>query len=325
MVDINGRNSRLYQQSKMQIELKNIEINPKNFQEEYLKYLNQCFNNWGSVKECDWAFKRVVGDLEPDILIIKNENDEVIAGVGIFYRKLVNQTGSIIDIAIAGGGWTLPKARRTGCLSKLLEISHEISAKKNVPFLTSFVMENNTSYGRVKNTGALLIPTYILFSPHKPYSDAIDFSIELIKNQKQVISEVYNKFCKTKNEFVNFSYTIEEFYQQYINRGKNIEIVKIFNDYAIIEETEDTVKVLLITYNNINSFENNIKSLTNWGLLYRSKKLLFFSSRKEIADICQILDFEKQHGYFSILSTSKDSVHNLDLFTQININMGDKM
>jgi len=124
---------------------------------------------------------------------------------------------------------------------------------------------------------------------------------------------------------VNFNYTIDEFYQQYGNRIKNTEIVKIFNDYAIIEETQNAIKVLLITCDNLSSFKNNIKSLVNWGLQNRSKKLFLFSTKKEIAEICNILDFENLQGYFTVLSTSKDSVHRKDIFIQININMGDKM
>ena len=122
-----------------------------------------------------------------------------------------------------------------------------------------------------------------------------------------------------------FTYTNDEFFQQYLNRAKNIEIIKINNDYAVIEETENVIKVLLITYDNLSTIKNNLKSLVNWGLKKKSKKLFIFSTNKELAEVCKILDFENLQGYFTVLSTSKESVNNMNLFKQININMGDKM
>ena len=302
-----------------------IHINPENYQVEYIRYLNQCFNNWGNEKEYDWAFNRTVGGITSDIVIIKDENNEVIAGSGITYRKLKNQDDSIIDIAIMTGSWTTPKARGRGCFTKIIDVSKEISRKKNVPYLTAFVMETNSSFRRLKNAGSLLYPSYNLYSPNVLYQNANESSISLISNKEQMISDVYNRYLKTQNKFTSFSYTTDEFFHQYLYRIKNTKIVKISNDYAIIEETENLNKVLLITYDNLSDFKNNIISLSNWGLQNNSKKLFLFSTNKEVAEICNILDFENLQGYFTVLSTSKNSVHNKDIFTQISINMGDKM
>ena len=114
--------------------MESIIINPENYKDEYIKYLNQCFNNCCNNKKYDWVFNRTIGDKSSDIILIKDEDNEVIAGSGIIYRKLESQNGCVIDIANMTDSWTLPKARGKGCFSKIIEISREISSKRMYHF-----------------------------------------------------------------------------------------------------------------------------------------------------------------------------------------------
>lgn len=306
--------------------MESIDINPKNYQNEYIDYLNQCFNNWGKEKEYNWVFNRIIGGISSDIVIIKDENNKVIAGTGITYRKIKSQDESIIDIAILSGSWTLPDARGRGCFTKMIDISQKIANGKDVGYLTAFVMETNSSYRRLKDAGSLLYPTYHLFSPNVLYSDANEFSVKLLSNNNQIISDIFDRFQKTQNDSTSFIYTKEEFSKQYLHRPKNTKIVKIYNDYAIIEETVNSNKILLMTYDNLNSLKDNIKSLINWGLQGNSKKNLFlFSTKKEVVEVCNILEFETLLGYFTVLGSSKNSDGITKMFKRVNINMGDKM
>lgn len=306
--------------------MENIIINPPNYKSEYIKNLNECFNGWGQEKEYDWAFNRVVGDREADIMLINNEENEAIAGSAVTYRKLTKPSGETVDIAIMTASWTLPKARGKGCFSKIISLSQELAYKQDVPYLTAFVTESNASYRRLANAGSLLVPNSNLFSPEEAYSDADSAAIELLHDEEKVITAIYDRFKALQKDSVSFSYTREEFYQQYINRPKKAEILKVGSDYALIEETYNVVKVLLLTYEDTDTFEKLIKALANWALENRSKKLLLFSTKREIIEACEKLGFESLKGYFTILSTAPEAGAEVDTeLMQVNIHSGDKM
>jgi hypothetical protein len=302
--------------------MENILINPKNYKDNYINYLNKCFTNWGNDRTYNWVFNRTVGDRTSDIIIIKNEENEVIGGSGISYRTLKSENDNTIDIGIMTGSWTLPKARGKGCFSKMIEVSKNICNQKGVPFLTAFVMESNPSYRRLRDAGSCLIPTYHFFSKEIFYFDTINISI--LKCSQEINNEIFLKFKKSQKDYVNFIYTFEEFFQQYINRIKNIDILKVGNDYAIIEETESIIKVLFLTYDDMSSFEINIKTIANWGLQNKSKKIGIFSTKKDVVETLDNLKFEKSPSYFTVLSTSK-SVDINNLFNLTSFNWGDKI
>lgn len=303
--------------------MENIIINPENYQADYIRYINECFNHWGQDREYDWAFNRKVGDKASDIMIIKNEEDEVIAGSAVTYRKVKSGEGSPVDIAIMTGSWTLPKARGRGCFTKIIDISRELAAKKGVPYLTAFVTESNASFRRLRDAGSALMPTTLLFSPEEPYADADTSAISVVSNEKEVLPDIYSRFKASEKEALHYDYTHEEFYQQYISRPKDSEILKLGNEYAILEETHNVVKVLLITYDSIDSYERIIKQLSNWSLANRAKKLYLFSTKEEVVNKCESLGFEKMPGYFTIMSTNSSA--DPEKLMQLNIHMGDKM
>ncbi len=302
--------------------MERIIINPENYEDIYIYNLNQCFNSWGGRQEYNWVFNRVVGENQSDIIVIKDKHDDVIAGSGITYRKLIIDDHHVTDIGIMTGSWTLPIAQGKGCFSKIIEVSKNICTLKRVPFLTAFVMESNPSFRRLKNAGSSLISTYHFVSKEIYYSDIK--TITVLKKEPKIYSELYYNFIKAQKGYLKFYYTHEEFYQQYINRSKNTEILQIGDDYAVIEETENIIKVVFITFNT-SSLINNTKALANWGLQTKSKKILIFTTKKEIAEALNILGFEYSSGYFTILNSSKDSSINMDIFNQVNINLGDKM
>lgn len=298
-------------------------INPKDYVDVYINNLNQSFKNWGGQKEYDWIFHRIVGAKKSDIIVIYNENNDVIAGSGITYRKLKLDDQIEFDIGIMTGSWTLPEARGKGCFSKMIEISKDLCRQNGVPFLTAFVMESNPSYRRLKDAGSFLIPTNHFFSKEVIHINKKE--IITVKGETKLYSEIYNKCKKTQKGTLNFNYTFEEFLEQYINRIKKIEILKINDDFTIIEETESVIKVHIITYDSFALFEYNIKALSNWGLEKKAKKLLLFSTKREIAERLNLIEFENLPGFFTVLSTFDNPVIALDIFNQIDINMGDKM
>lgn len=306
--------------------MENIIINPENFQENYLDFLNVCFPNWGTEKDYEWVFERIVGDKKSDIMIINDDQNNILAGSGISYRKLRKEDEKKIDIGIMTGSWTLPIARGKGCFTKIIDISKKICEQRNVHFLTAFVMESNPSFRRLKEAGSHLIPTYHFKS--KDSNNEGKFETSVIKVNSQLRSEIYYKFIETGKGYLNFSYSEDEFYGQYMNSSRNIEILKVGSDYAILEETQNIIKVLFVTHNSLEIYEQNIISINSWAKKERSKNLLLFTTINDKAKVLNVLGYEKLPGYFTILVTDSMSKRVINFekeFKDININLGDKM
>lgn len=295
-------------------------INPKEYSDQYLFNLNKCFNCWGDKNNYDWVFNRDLDEYQSDIILINNENNQPLAGSAITYRKIVNDAGIEQQIGIMTGSWTLPEARGKGCFTKMIEVSKKVCLEKNVHHLTAFVVQTNPSYRRLQNAGSILIPTshYISNSSVSLTYGKINILLKDSKNQ-EMIYERYNKLHST---IPRFKYTFEEFIKQYINRLSKTELIKINKDFAIIEETETIVKILLVTYENMSSCRDNILDIISWVKSNMSKETLFYSSKKELDKFFKNYKFEYIPGFFTVLNTS---VQNDFIFEGININMGDKM
>lgn len=299
-------------------------INPENYQADYIKNLNECFNGWGGERQYHWGLERKVGEYSTDILLIENEEDGVIAGSAVSYRKL-SGANKEINIGIMTGSWTLPAARRKGCFTKMINCSRDLCREKNIPFLTAFVTEANASSRRLESEGSFMFPTYHLFSPQELYKEDDLPHIEIQEKSEDLKSTLFETVLKRQNNSLNFSYSFEEFLEQYVNRIKDTSVLKINGDFAILENGINEVKILLLTFNDKETFKLNLKAVTNWCLKNRNKKAFYFTTQKELLDASMELNFENLPGFFTILRTTDNEVSYEELFNSLNINMADKM
>lgn len=304
--------------------MENIKINPEAYKEEYIKNLNACFNGWGGAKEYEWGFNRKVGEQTSDIMLIENDEDGVIAGSAVSYRRLSEKTASF-DIGIMTGSWTLPAARKKGCFTKMIHSSKDLCKDKNVPFLTAFVTAVNPSSRRLETEGSYMLPTWHLFSPEVLFEGEGLPKAEILNHDEKIYQTIYDTVQKRQSEFLNFSYKFEEFVGQYLERIKKTIVLKIQDDFAILEDGVNEVKVLLLTYSDNESLKFNIKAVTNWCLTNRSLKAFFFSTRPEFKEVCENLDFQIAPGYFTILRSFDEKIDYKEKFKDLNINMADKM
>ena len=304
--------------------MENFIINPANYEQDYIKNLNICFGNWGGEKEYEWGLERKVGEHSTDIMLIENEEDGIIAGSAVSYRELRSKKNSL-KIGIMTGSWTLPTARRKGCFTKIINCSKSLSNDNNVSFLTAFVTKTNASSRRLESAGSYMIPTFHLFSPQDKYKDEGQNEAEVLEANEENHRQIFERFQETQGNFLRFHYSPAEFQSQYLNRIKITTILKINEDYAILEDGKNEVKILLLTHKNIEDFENYIKTVSNWCLKNKGQKSFLFTTRKEIADLCIRLEFENIPGYYTILNTMKDSVNIEEKFRNLDINMADKM
>lgn len=304
--------------------MEKITINPEDYKEDYIENLNACFNGWGGEKEYEWGFNRKSGELNSDIMLIENDEDGVIAGSAVSYRKLSGKTASF-DIGIMTGSWTLPAARKKGCFTKMIHCSKDLCEEKNVPFLTAFVTAVNPSSRRLETEGSYMLPTWHLFSPEVLFEEEGGIKAEILNHNEKVYHTIYDTIQERQSEFLNFNYKFEEFVGQYLERIKKTTVLRILDDFAILEYGVNEVKVLLITYSDKESLKSNIQAVTNWCLTNRSSKAFFFSTRSEFKEVCENLDFQIAPGYFTILRSSDEKIDYKKRFEDLNINMADKM
>ncbi|WP_029032983.1 GNAT family N-acetyltransferase [Salinimicrobium terrae] len=299
-------------------------INPKGYREEYISNLNACFGHWGGDAEYKWGLERQIGKHTTDIMLIENEEDGVIAGSAVSYRKL-SRGNTSFDIGIMTGSWTLPAARRKGCFTKMINCSKELCKDNQVPFLTAFVTETNASSRRLESEGSYMFPTSHLFSPEKVYNEKDIPAPEVVVRNQDVDRQIFSRAMETQKELLSFSYSFEEFRSQYLDRIKQTTILKIEDDYAILENGQNEIKILLLTFLNNNDFLVYQKAIGNWCLKNRGRKSFFFTTRNELASICEEIGFNNVSGYFTILESMGDATEYNKKFADLHINMGDKM
>ena len=303
--------------------MENFVINPKNYREKYIANLNACFGHWGGDAEYEWGLQRQVGKHSADIMLIENEEDGVIAGSAVSYRQLLKKKDRF-DIGIMTGSWTLPAARRKGCFTKIINKSTELCEEKGVPYLTAFVTRSNPSSRRLETEGSFLFPSFHLFSPTIKYEGTLP-EVQVVNGNDLNREHLYQAFIQKQNRFLSFFYSPEDFFGQYLDRIKETTVLKLNNDYAVIENGVEEVKILLLTYSDLTAFEENIKAVTNWCLKNRSMKAFYFTTRKELFSICDKLGFDNVDGFFTILETAKENEDIAKIFEMLDINMGDKM
>ena len=299
-------------------------INPSDFQSQYIHNLNECFNGWGGKSEYQWVFERKVGEHSSDILLIENDYDGVIAGSAITYRKLKDEK-TVIDIGIISGSWTLPAARRKGCLTKFVEESKRICSEKRIPFTCAFMMDTNPSSRRLRAAGSYMFPTYHLFSPEVPFVDINHENVQFRKKNPELIKQVFQRMDETQSHHLHFDYTLQEFKDQYIYRLEETIVLQLEEDFVVLAEGEDEMKVLLLTCPTADRFLTYIKIISNWCLKVKSKKAFYFTTRKARGEASIAIGFKNLPGYFTILKSGEEEGEYSQAFKDLHINMADKM
>lgn len=293
-------------------------INPQDYTQKYIEYLNKCFPNWGNEISYNWVFNRIVGKHIADTMILTDENHQVIAGSGVTFRNLKLQN-STIDIGIMTGSWTLAEARGKGCFTQIIEESLAICAQKNVPFLTAFVTESNASYRRLKEAGFYALEANNYFSTDKPFDiDESNFKIEFTTPNLDLL---YSYYINNFKDIDAFLYSKDEFNYQYINRLATTYCIIINGFYFLFEENDTTVRLLYTSHFNIKAIEY----FCNYIRHNKNKKVMFFTSDKEAINQCKEEQFNVIQSFLMIKSAFQKQDLSESDFTNLHINLADKM
>lgn len=297
-----------------------IEINPSHLKAEILKNLNLCFPNWGSNIQYHWYFERSVTELKPDIIIFRNESDEIIAGSAISYRQIKLSDHKIYQIGIMTGSWTLPAARGMGCFTEMINTSKVICKEKNVDFLTAFVTEDNPSYRRLHSAGS-----YCLSIMNYSYQN--DNQIDIVSGVEELDLNNYSNLKEiVENHYhhnFGFNYSFESFEKQYIKRLSPVKVFKYKNQLYVVENANITKLLFTSEVDKV-----HVLDMIKWLNQTFKTKVWFFCSNPNFYDYFSE-ELLPKAGFFTILPTNDlhktDALFNENMDFVFNIQLGDKV
>jgi GNAT superfamily N-acetyltransferase len=136
-------------------------LNPPGADAEYLRGLRSAFDGWGGEPEFHWWFRRAVGDRAADLLVVSHEQRPV-AGSAVSYRRLALEEGPTVRAGVMSGAWTLPEHRRRGHLTRLIEASREIAARRGCAVLLAMARSARASAGPLRRAAILRSETWSL-------------------------------------------------------------------------------------------------------------------------------------------------------------------
>ena len=283
----------------------------------YLMALNEIHDNWGDENIFNWTFNNIIGGISSEIITYTDEFGKLIAGSAIVYRRIKFADGNQCHTGIMTGSWTLSECRGKGYFTKIIYESIQLSKKNGARLLIAFVTQDNASFRRLEQTGALLYSTYYMFGDFKnaTKSGEVPFSVDIMTEV-----DLHYLFSCCKSLFV---YTFDEFKKQYINSPYKKCFLKVNNEYVIYTETHNAIKILYTTCKDFTSEFQCIKALKIWCAKANKKQLFMFTCQPYIFDFCKSEGFNCHSGYVTYIQLD-DSLPKINL-SGFNIYMADKM
>jgi hypothetical protein len=281
-------------------------INPYNLEEQYIDCLNKCFPDWGNAESYKWCFARRVGDLKPDVMILKN-NGTTVAGSAVTYRKVLVRN-SLVDAGIMTGSWTLPEGRRQGCFSKIIAESLSLACAKGAALLLAFVTGDNASCRRLSEAGSSLFPSHYLFSSKDTPAPESDFDVRPVSDIENGLGTIFENLRRSQAGFSHFVYSVDEWRSQFLGRPGEIEFLRVENiGLAIIEKKGNFDRVLMLALEDGGSFGLSIMALLKRALSM-DRRLFLFTVSDLWALECIKLGFSHSSGYLTALAANKGAL-----------------
>ena len=139
-------------------------------------------------------------------------------------------------------------------------------------FLTAFVTESNASSRRLIGAGSHLVKTNYIISEHLQLSNKNKIcNVEVLEKAQANIQLLFEKRKALLQNKIHFDYDFADFEKQFIKRLNAVFIIKIDNEFAIIEETNSIFQLHFCTNYDLNI----ITQIITWANK-KSKKRLFF-------------------------------------------------
>jgi GNAT superfamily N-acetyltransferase len=263
-----------------------VEVNVRGIAAEYLTGLNRCFPDWGGPDTYHWAFERTVGAAAPDLMAIR-QNEGLVAGSAISYRRVALARGASMDVGIMTGSWTLPEARGQGYFSRMIEESVRLANQRRAALLLAFVTEDNPSARRLTAAGSALFPTFYLFStPETPRTES---SLELrrVSDIGAILSKLLSIREAEQADFTRFVYpSSDAWVSQFLERPGNIEVLAVDGGAWIVLErtpTSDRVQLMVVDRSSRLTAAGCLRALLRRAR-DRGRQLFFFTTVRDLSE-----------------------------------------
>jgi hypothetical protein len=280
-----------------------VELNPQGMEEEFLKYLNSCFGNWGDRRKYDWFFRRKTVYPEADLMILRQDGT-LVAGSAVTYRKIALPDDSELTVGIMTGSWTLPPFRQQGCFARIIEESLRLTASKGGALLLGFAVDDRSSFRQLVRAGSATFPCSYIFSTPGTELPRNKSKLSSVKQSGRVVSDMCARLYAGGVGHTRFIYlSEEEFKSQFLLRPCETEIFRDdYGNYGIVEKGEDT-DILQLYLAGSDDEAHLTESLAGflWRALSRGRKLFLYSARQSIARCCSKLGLEVKAGYITTL------------------------
>lgn len=283
--------------------MSDFQVNPPDADSEYLKCLNAAFGNWGDRRQFEWYFRRETGFPAADILICR-EHGSPVAGSGLTYRRVRLPGGEEVGVGIITGTWTLPEHRSQGLFSRAVQSSVAPAAAKGAKLLFGFVTADNASFRGMQRLGALIFPSFYIFSTESTPRPKTDFILEPVEPSETITGEMFEQFKASGNSLARFAYpTRRDFRAQFFERPHQTEVLASSNgDFAVIEKKGKTdLLQLFLPQDETRMFGGLLAHA-----LSRNRKFFTFTMESDAADLGNDFGLEVKQGFLTVLPVSAD-------------------
>lgn len=200
-----------------------------------LAYLNRCFDGGWDETLYRWYLARPFNGRRPDRIIISNDGNPV-AGSVVNYRQLQAPDGSVHDVGIASGSWTLPEARGQGLFTRMMQASVSRAGEQGCQYFLAFVTKDNASRNALERCGAAMIPAAYVVSDGVPDAADADATIEEV----QVSPSEMHDSAPTSGPVRFYYESASAWAAQHLERPLPVDVYRLHGEYAIVEKAADT-------------------------------------------------------------------------------------
>ena len=271
--------------------------------DEYLSGLNECFPDWGGDARFKEVFDGLSGPIATSFIGVRSlELGDLIAGSAITYRTMV--VGDMVGVVgIMTASWTRPESRGQGLFSRIIAESLQLVRKARGLYLLAFVQSDNASSHQLSEAGAFMVPTTYLFSTNNlPDCDPEKDKFEEIPLSDTNVYSIYQKFSRHQRAHTSyFVYPFDLWRNQYFDPLATVSLWRLNNDFAVIKEANDIVKILYISNAGQGIETQPLSGLASIIWEKFGKPSMSFAIDDIARTSCTLRGFDSQSGYLCIL------------------------
>ena len=221
-----------------------VEVNPRDLEDEYVSGLNRSFGHWGDRRTYEWAFEREVGARAADLMVLR-DGGQIVAGSAVSYRQVRSGEEAFLT-GVMTGSWTLPQARGKGAFSRVIDESRRLLAARGGTALIAFVTHDNASRRRLVAAGCLEVPTWYVVSNSATPRPASALAVEPSTVTVDELFRAYRRWQSAGPGAYVVYPSVEVWSSQYLERPLPVERLAVAGCHCLVERAASSDRALWI-------------------------------------------------------------------------------